>query len=565
MKTQNIKLIPICFLLLALAMGCETTNLDLLNDPSELTPVSADPDLLLNNAQLRFVAAIAYNEDNEDGLNVRAAETVRMQHLFGNYSGPFAASNGALNDAWKDLYRETLQDINVLLPIAEERDLQGHIGIAKIIKAFAFVTLVDIWGDVPYSEALQGSAVIAPNVEDGQVIYNDMLVVLDEAIAALNNASIMPADDLFYAGDASKWITAARTLKFKMYAQMRLIGNFQSEINTLISQGIIDDASEDLEFKYSTVSSATGESRHPYYALCYDSDGADDFMNNYYMYLLKDDKGFNDPRLRYYFYRQTPTAPEGDFLDCEGDAVINFCYIGDFYWGRDHGYDAGVDPDQLLRTTYGLYPVGGAYDGDDFKPVTNNVGAGGAGIFPFMLSSYVKFLMAESALTIGTTGNPRTLLEEGIRASMDKVANFQSSAITASLSNILIPDDPDTEDVNEEVTVGDRPEEYLITTDNVNNYVDYVLDAYDAATSDEERLDIIMKEYYIALWGNGIEAYNMYRRTSMPSDMSDPVIEAGSFMRSFLYPAAESATNPNIPEKPVTTKVFWDTNPDNLK
>lgn len=537
MKTKNI-IKKACFALLIIVMGCETTNLDLLNDPSELTPVNADPDLLLNNAQLRFVAAIAYNEDNSDGLSVRAAETVRMQHLFGNYSGPFAASNGSLDDAWKDLYRETLQDISVLLPIAEERDLQGHIGIAKVIKAFAFVTLVDIWGDVPYSEALQGSEVIAPNIESGQLIYNDMLMVLDEAITALSNATVMPADDLFYGGDASKWITAARTLKFKMYAQMRLIGNFQSEINTLISQGIIDEASEDLEFKYSSVSSATGESRHPFYALNYDTDGADDFMNNFYMYLLKDDKGFNDPRLRYYFYRQTPTAPEGDFLDCEGDAVINFCYIGDFYWGRDHGYDAGVDPDQLLRTTYGLYPIGGAFDADNFKPVTVNVGAGGAGIFPFMLSSYVKFLMAESALTIETTGDPRTLLEDAIRDSMDKVINFLPAQV---------------------------PSAFAATTQDVNDYVEYVLEAYDNANSDEERLDVIMKEYYIALWGNGIEAYNMYRRTSMPSDMSNPVIEAGAFMRSFLYPAGETATNPNIPEKPVTTRVFWDNNPDNLQ
>lgn len=538
MKSKNIKLTALSFLLLIFMVGCETTNLDLLNDPSELTPDSADPDLLLNNAQLRYVAAIAYNEDNEDGLNVRAAETVRMQHLFGNYTGPFAAANSALDDPWKDLYRETLQDISILLPIAEERDLQGHIGMAKFLKALAFVTLVDLWGDVPYTEALQGSMVIAPNVEDGQMIYNDMLTLLDEAITAFENTQVMPADDLFYGGDTDKWITATRTLKFKMYAQMRLIGNFQSEINTLINQGLIDDASEDLEFKYSTVSSATGESRHPYYALNYDADGADDFMCNYYMHLLKDDKGFNDPRLRYYFYRQTPTAPEGDFLDCEGDAVINFCYIGDFYWGRDHGYDAGVDPDQLLRTTYGLYPIGGAFDADTFKPVTNSPGAGGAGIFPFMLSSYVKFLMAESALMVGTTGDPRALLEEAIRDSMDKVLNFAPSQVPAA---------------------------FAASSDDVDDYLDYVLAAYDAAGDDEGRLDVIMKEYYIALWGNGIEAYNMYRRTGLPSDMSDPVIEAGAFMRSFLYPAGETATNPNIPQKPVTTKVFWDNNPDDLQ
>jgi hypothetical protein len=537
MKTIKFNIKVIGLLLSLSIVGCETMNLDLLNDPSELTPESADPELLLNNAQLRFVNAIAYNEDNADGLNVRAAETVRMHHLFGNYTGPFAASNASLDDIWKDLYRETLQDIKVLLPIAEERELDGYVAVAKVIQAFTYVTLVDMFGDVPYTEALQGSSLIAPKVDDGEIIYADMLTVLDEAIAIFNSDPVMP-NDLFYAGNAARWATAARTLKFKMYAQMRLVGNYTNEINTLISQGLIDEKAEDLEFKYSSTASATGESRHPNYALCYDSDGADDFMNNYYMYLLKDDKGFNDPRLRYYFYRQTPTAPEGDFLDCEGDAVVNYCYIGDFYWGRDHGYDAGVDPDQLLRTTYGLYPIGGAFDADKFTTVDKTTGGGGAGIFPFMLSSYVKFLQAESALMAGTTGDPRMLLEEAIEDSMDKVLNFIPAQVDAA---------------------------FAASQADVDDYIDYVLEKYDAATTNNERLDVIMKEYYIALWGNGIEAYNMYRRTSLPSDMEPPVIQAGAFMSSFLYPASETATNPNIPAKPVTTKVFWDTNPDTLK
>ena len=533
MKTLNIKLKVFSFILLAFMMSCETIDLDLTADPSELTPESADPNLLLNNVQLRFVQAIAYNEDNEDGLHVRAAETVRMQHLFGAYTGPFAASNGALDDAWTDLYREVLQDISLLVPLAEDRGLDGTVAIAKFFKAYAFVTLVDIWGNVPYTEALQGSGNSAPNVDDGQLIYNDMLSVLDEAIAAFNTPSVVMPNDLFYGGNASKWAKASRTLKFKMYAQMRLVGDFTSEINSLISQGLIEDSADDFEFQFSSAISLTGESRHPSWVLNYDADGADDFMNNYYMYLLKDDKGFADPRLRYYFYRQVNFAPSGDFLECEDDTNVNFCYIGDFYWGRDHGYDEGVDPDQFFRTTYGIYPTGGAFDADTFQSVANNQGLGGAGIFPFLLSSYVKFLQAESALMIGTTGNPRALLEDAIRDSMDKVLNF---------GNVSGP--------------------FAATSTDVDNYVAYVLGEYDAASNDEERLDVIMKEYYIALWGNGIEAYNMYRRTSKPSDMSSPVIEAGAFMRSFLYPATESATNPNLPNKPVTVKVFWDTNPD---
>ena len=529
------------FILLLLIFGlfnCEVGDLNQLEDPSNLTPSSADPELLLNNVQLQFMRAIAYNEDNEDGINVRAAEFVRMQHLFGAYAGPFSLASSAIDDIWTDFYRETLQDINVLIPLAEERELQGYVGVAKILRAYSYVVLVDTFGEVPFSEALFGNDLPNPKLDDGQAIYNAMFDVIDEGIAAINTPNSVMPNDLFYNGNKSQWVKLANTLKFKMYLQMRLIGDFSSEINSLIASGIIEDSADDFEFNYSTVASATGESRHPYFVLCYDADGADDYLNSYYVNLLKANKGFEDPRLRYYFYRQIAETPTGDDLPCDGEPGYNFCYLGDFYWTRDHGDDEGVPPDQLKRTTYGLYPVGGAFDADNFTSVVNNQGASGAGIFPLMLSTYVKFLKAESALTNNTTGNPRTLLEEGIRASMDKVLNFNPGQVDAA---------------------------FAASAQDVEDYITFVLSQYDSASDDNERLDIIMKEYYIALWGNGFEAWNNYRRTSMPSDLSPHVATPGEFPRSFLYPASVVNTNSSINQKPVTTKVFWDTNPDNLQ
>jgi len=538
MKTIKDKFKVIFIFLLVFITGCENTNLELLDNPSALTPSSVDPTLLLNNIQLQFQTAIAFNEDNEDGVNVRAAEFVRMQHLFGAYAGPFSLTSGSIDDLWTSFFREALQDINTLIPIAEERDLQGFIGVAKIIQAFSYVTLVDTFGEVPFSEALQGNDNPNPSVEGGQSIYNAMFIILDEAISAINTPNSVMPNDLFYGGDRAKWIKAANTLKFKMYVQMRLIGDFSSEINALISAGnLITDASDDFVFQYSTVASATGESRHPYYALIYDADGSDDYMNSYYVNLLKADKGFEDPRLRYYFYRQVQETPTGDDLPCEGEPGFNFCHLGDFYWTRDHGDDDGVPPDGLKRTTYGLYPIGGAFDGDDFTSVNLNAGAGGAGIFPFMLSSYVKFLQAESALVLGTTGDPRNLLEDAIRDSMDKVLNFAPGQVNPA---------------------------FAASQADVDNYISFVLGQYDAAGDNNGRLDVIMKEYYIALWGNGIEAWNNYRRTSFPSDLSDHVSTSGEFPRTFLYPATVVNTNSNINQKAVTTKVFWDTNPDDL-
>lgn len=129
------------------------------------------------------------------------------------------------------------------------------------------------------------------------------------------------------------------------------------------------------------------------------------------------------------------------------------------------------------------------------------------------------------------------MLEEAIRGSFDKVLNFIPSQVDAGFAS---------------------------TQTEVDDYITHVMSAYDAAADNNAKLDIIMQEYFIALWGNGIEAWNNYRRTSMPSDLSNHVATSGDFPRSLLYPAAVVNTNSNISQKKVSTKVFWDKNTDTL-
>ncbi len=75
-----------------------------------------------------------------------------------------------------------------------------------------------------------------------------------------------------------------------------------------------------------------------------------------------------------------------------------------------------------------------------------------------------------------------------------------------------------------------------------------------------------MKEWYLALWGNGIDAYNNYRRTAKPSNFQFTIApDPGNFVRTFYYPADFANLNANGSQKPGTNvKTFWDTNPDNF-
>ncbi|PIQ47394.1 MAG: SusD/RagB family nutrient-binding outer membrane lipoprotein, partial [Cytophagales bacterium CG12_big_fil_rev_8_21_14_0_65_40_12] len=371
------------------------------------------------------------------------------------------------------------------------------------------------------------------------------------------------------------WITFAKTLKLRAALTTKLVAAAEatSIINSIVSGGdFIDTAAEDFQFSYGTTR-VNPNSRHPLYNNSYETNDGD-YMSNYYMWLLRADKEdagvpVVDPRIRYYFYRQVENAeiqsstthschfsntPDQNAKPAWYTAIdprLPYCiaFPGDGYWGRDHLNNEGIPPDGNIRTIYGLYPAGGLFDENSFDDQQQSgvTGARGQGIWPVMLASYVDFMRAEAALTLGTTDNARTLLESGIRKSIAKVQGF-SSRDAATF----------TKQINQRGTLISVRDAFVPTAGDVDDYVNFVLASYDAADQDG-KLNIVMKEYYIALWGNGIESYNMYRRTGKPNNMA-PALESapGPFMSSYFYPADYVNRNQNATQKLITDRVFWD-------
>ena len=95
----------------------------------------------------------------------------------------------------------------------------------------------------------------------------------------------------------------------------------------------------------------------------------------------------------------------------------------------------------------------------------------------------------------------------------------------------------------------------------IGNYVDYVMNAYDATSDNEAKMNIIVKEFRLASWSNGIEVYNAMRRTGHPTEMQGPMKtpDAGTFPRLFPYPSDFTNLNKNAPVRTdLGEKVFWD-------
>ena len=111
------------------------------------------------------------------------------------------------------------------------------------------------------------------------------------------------------------------------------------------------------------------------------------------------------------------------------------------------------------------------------------------------------------------------------------------------------------------------PAAFVPSADSITVYVNRVKSIYDAATTDDAKLNVIIKELRLASWGNGIEVYNAYRRTGKPDNFQPALApDPGSFIRSFFYPSDYVNFNKNGKQKTTTdVKVFWDTNPAKLK
>lgn len=563
----------------------------LLNNPSAASPDAASVDLYLNNLELSMAVTdpnlatgkfySGYDAvGNIEGVSDFGGQLVRMEALITGNTYLNAFSPGNFDDIWQTAYTNIFKTANTLIPLAEQKQQYEHAGIAKVLKAYAMITMVDLFGDIPYIEANMGVANPNPKQDSGRTVYTAALVLLDSAIVELAipiSVSAAPTNDIYFNANATNWITLAKTIKLKAYVQMRLVDNsVTSKITQLISENdLINSSDQDFVLSFSTHNQSP-DSRHPKYINNYGTDaGAQDYIGNYFMYLLDQEKGMVDPRIRYYLYRQCdditndPRLPNQTTLQFAlpclfrsyppnypptsnpniGFTTTPYCIVNKGYWGRDHLNNEGIGPDQLLRTTFGVYPAAGAFDADQNNGVGQSsgreTGAKGNGIFPIWLSSFTYFIEAESALMLNTPGDPMQLMIQGINASFDKVSGFPSS-IGYSLP---------TNDTS-----------VLINAANRQNYIDKVMALYQAAPTTDEKLNVIIKEYYLAAWGNGLEPYNNYRRTGKPENMQPALTPSpGSFNRSLFYPPSYVNYNKYATQKPGTNvKVFWDNNPDNF-
>jgi hypothetical protein len=545
-KLNKYRLLIIILSIIALT-GCD---LDINTDPNN--PTEAELSTLLSSSQ----ANMAYVFGNDPGGLNSHAGTVMHHYVQRGLINDYGLLGGDFEIvvSWGSLYAGALTDLRVIIDAATENEDYHYAGVAKIMQAFIFASIVDVWGDVPYFEANLGTENAFPRYDDGSEIYADLQIKLDEAIADLaRDSNLSPrSDDLLYGGDLTKWRKMAKTLKLKMYNNVRLVQDVSSEVSALINEGDLIGNGDDFEFQYGT--SISPENRNPGYVQEWSQGGAFFNISPYFFEVMRSQNTFNhgglqfgieDPRIPYYFYNQLPEGSSDEDAEnpcayCPSDAGTSFLSIYAFSFNIDpnEGFDQGRS-----RTVAGLYALGGAYDAGEGGEVSNAAAitegqVSGVGTTPQRLMTYHERLFIEAELAqIGLTGgDARQSLSDAIDAAFAKVNFFAGEASAPSI--------PDT----------DR-----------DDYRDAVLALYDGAST-EEQLEIIMTQKWISSFGNALVSYADYRRTGFPrlhdgnTDNLSVTVRTRDFPVSFPYDINNLALNPNAPSQRVIArdKVFWD-------
>jgi len=205
---------------LALGIGLGTTGCsDFLTGPK----LSDNPNrpTVANNANLLVSAEtnLAFQSEGHLARTVciwmqQCAGTTKQYQSLGLYG---IGDDDYIYD-WQDTYtRGGLLDLRRIQHSALASADSAYAGVAYVLEAWLIGQTADIWGDIPYSEAVD-STISAPHLDPQQKVYETIQAKLDTAIVFLATTTPPPqGEDLVYGGDVVKWTALANTLKARFH------------------------------------------------------------------------------------------------------------------------------------------------------------------------------------------------------------------------------------------------------------------------------------------------------------------------------------------------------------
>jgi len=255
--------------------------------PAEVTMATLLPSIIANIGYTTF--------GGTDAVMVTSlwiqqlAGTDRQAGSYDNYD----FRSGDCNNLWNTNYSVTMMDIIKLIEAAKAKESPYNEGVGKVLMALSLGATTNLWGDIPYSEAFQGSDNLTPEFDKQEDIYNDIQKLLDEAITLLSKPTtdnkVGVIGDLIYNGSTAKWIKAAYALKARYAIHLSEInGNAAYTAAKANIANAINSNADNCELQFGT----SPTSAHPFYQ--FNDQRGDVRMGKYLIDILKTT---NDPRI----------------------------------------------------------------------------------------------------------------------------------------------------------------------------------------------------------------------------------------------------------------------------
>ncbi len=379
--------------------GCKKGFLDINTNPNQ--PTTAGPELVLPAALASTGAAFS----NPIGGFSFISGWVGYIAISGSYAlsssdfTTYQTTSDFGNGIFQGAY-DNIQDYNFVETESHTQNKPFLEGIGKIMKAVDYKTLVDLFGTVPYFEALQATANIHPKYDEGSAIYGDLFKQITAGMALIKGAPGAPPTasvDIMFGRDAStsrqNWLKFGNSLKLKMLLTMAEMpakpAYYQTELAALVADpnGFLTvDATVNPGYLN------TAGKLNPFYGSNYNASGT--YINDFWRandYAVSQYQNNNDPRLGRVY---APAQTTGKFT------------------GNSLGISGAVGS---ASSTFGP-GVASSYNQDA----------------PIMTAAESYFEQAEAALRGIITGNAQTLYEQGVTESFRYlgVPNYSSEANT---------------------------------------------------------------------------------------------------------------------------------------
>jgi Starch-binding associating with outer membrane/Susd and RagB outer membrane lipoprotein len=543
--------------------GCKDFY-DVNTDP--LHPSVYTADQLLPGTQ---VAMSTYLGFSLSGLS-QSTSTLVSQLNSGRGVGSFQQSGSSFSNQWSGLYNDMLENNELIIKQATEKNQLRYLGVAQLQKAYIFSIMVDMWGDIPYSEALNGTGNgtydRAPHFDKDSEIYlgsadgkiESLFALIDKGIANVNAGTSINGD-LIYQGSPTKWENFGNTLKLKLYNQIRKTSSLPFDLNAQVTALLAQptklmQSGEDFELSYGP--SFQPENRNISFLSNYVSPSREDFMSQeFFRAMIKR----NDPRLPFYFYTQAKGS--GGLSDYDTTAVLQpqFSPTGSsitFNFATvklgSTGTLASASAANLV-TLPGLYPGGGRFDF-----------GGGSSSSAGADFTYARGLVAQRFLTVAS----RYFTEAELQLTVLNDPIAAKAAYVRGLTEAFVKVDAvgraeGTATNVPTATNGSIPS-ISPTSAAAATYIRSATAKFNLSSPVEQQLSAIMYEKYVAGFGFGEDIYTDWRRTNFPAIRAPGevpnTVATGGRPRRLFYDVQEITSNPNAPREQASSssRIFWD-------